>query len=159
VICVTFEVERGERQALRQRLDNIVDVFAKTLLEERLRLDRQADRDWLRDALKATKKARSALPSRPGKAAEHPVRVGGALLNSVITVAWLVEKFPAFGKLLAEREEWKPGNDLSPTVRAEFIDRETLPVLSALLGEVELVLQVAVNLLPLMPGGKGGRRR
>jgi len=158
-LCVTFDVERDERQALRQQLDNIVDVFASRLLEERRRPDRQGDRDWLSDALKATQKARAALPSRPGKAAEHPVRVGGALLNPVITVSWLVEKFPAFGELLAKREEWKPGNDVSATIRAEFIDRETLPVLSALLGEVELVLQVAVNLLPLMPGGKGGRQR
>jgi hypothetical protein len=160
VICVTFDVERNERQALRQQCDNVVDVFAGRLLDERRRPDRQGDRDWLRDALKATQKARAALPSRPGKAAEYPLRVGGPLLATVVTAAWLHEKFPAFQRLFVERTGWEPGkpcpDDPSAMVPAEFIGRETVPVLSALLAEIELVLQMAVNLLPLMPGGKGG---
>ena len=94
-ICASFKVDRGERQALRRRLDNIVDALAKSLREGRLRPDRKADRDWLHGALKAIQKARAALPSRPGPAAEVPLNVAGAQLAYVVTVIWLLEIFDA----------------------------------------------------------------
>jgi len=167
-ICEVSKINLAKRDALRQRLDSIIDAFAAAIRDDLALPDRQADRDWLDEAIKAIQKARAALPSRPGNAARDPLRVGGSLLAEVITVGWLGEQFPAFGNVLApptndgdppERKPWKPSHDPSGMARAEFIGRETLPVLSALLGEVELVLKIAAGMLPLLPGGKGGRRR
>src|SRR5262249_38762711 len=144
-ICETFAFQRGERDALRSRLDGIIDTCAESMRQARLHPDRPEDRHWLKQALKATRKARAVLPPRPGKAAEDPLRIAGAQLAGVVTVAWLAEKFPAFEKLLAppgsdcdspEWKPWAPSDDPSAVVRAEFIGRETVPVLSALLGEV-----------------------
>ena len=117
-------------------------------------------------ALKATQQARAALPSRPGDTAEVSLQVAGALLGEVVTGGWLGEKFPGFGNLLRasrgdrDSPEWsKPTiEEPSASVRGQFIGSEAVPVLSALLGEVELVLKVAGGMLPLLPRGKGGRR-
>lgn len=168
-ICATFKIDRDKRDDMRRRFDEIVHEYATKIRGERLRLDRQADQDWLRDALTATQRARAALPSRPGEAAEVPLKVAGALLGPVVSASWLGEKFPGFGNLLLAQNsdrgspEWKPwrppADDPSAMARAEFIGRETVPVLSALLAEVELVLKIADGMLPLLPGGKGGRRR
>jgi len=163
-ICKVSKIDLAKGDALRQRLDSIIDAFAAAIRDDLALPDRQADRDWLDEAIKAIQKARAALPSRPGNAARDPLRVGGSLLAEVITVGWLGEQFPAFGNVLApptndgdppERKPWKPSHDPSGMARAEFIMLETLPVLSALLGEVELVLKIAAGMLPSATGGQG----
>jgi hypothetical protein len=81
-----------------------------------------------------------------------------------VSYRWLSEKFP-FDELLPAEIVY--GDPEPPTVKqvsphqcSEFTSRRRVPVLSALLGEVGLVLTMADKMMPLIPGsgGKGGQR-
>jgi hypothetical protein len=164
-IRVTFKIDRDKIGALRRRLDEIVDAFAVSIRDERLRPDRQGDRDRLSRTRTAIKKARAALPSRTGDTAKHPLEMAGAIiLGPVVSVDWLAEKFPDFQTLLRATMDMKTGGinlaDIQRRRRAcdEFASRQTVPLVSALLEEIERSLTMAIRLFPLMPGGKGGRK-
>ena len=81
------------------------------------------------------------------------------LAMAVIRKTMRLEKYLTPPSSNGDSPEWKswtpPSDDLK--ARADFIGRETVPVLSALLGEIEIVLKIARGMIPLLPGGKGGR--
>ena len=92
------------------------------------------------------------------------MQVASAQLGCVVAENWLGEKFRD-DKLLSPVMHPDHGppfyRQIGPSEISEFTSQRAVPVMSALLSEMEHVLMMAVGMMPVIPGsgGKGGRRR
>src|SRR5437763_394404 len=92
-ICATFKIDRGERDGLRRRLDEIAAEFAANIQGERLSPDRKADHDQVRRLHTLIKEARRESASRLGEAAASAFERAAHILAVIVSKEWLRGRF------------------------------------------------------------------
>jgi hypothetical protein len=159
-ICATSKIGRDEREHVRRHLDQIADEFAAKIRGERMRPDRQADRDRLRRIHKALQKARAELEYPMGDAAEFGLQSGAPLLALMITEHWFRVRLSGVKPTL--EEILKDPSEVRREMRLrldDFASQRPADLISAVLEEVEAVLMTARTFLPvLLPRSRGGRQ-
>lgn len=187
-ICRTFKIPLARQPFFRSQLDLLVREFAEWMRAEQPKSTRREDRDYLKAALQHIKKSKWWLERQHGQSGRAALAATAAGIAPMVSGQWLNDHFPGHDLAPTERAEpasFATGSTGRSPVRApvrspmrassggkcyhdedrsldrryEFIRHRAPETLSAILGQVESDLRIALRNQNLQTGAQGGRKR
>jgi hypothetical protein len=176
-ICGTFNVSRSHQLRLKDRLDDLVDAFAKWMSDERARARRRptraSDGEQLERALAHVRKAGAKI-EKLGAAGQLAVRSVSVSIAPMLSAKWLSEVFsddelapyPSALPLhtgsrspehVSDREDMYFIEEVSLAARFQFVERRAKLTTKVVLTEIEKALTAALQSFELQPEALGGR--
>jgi hypothetical protein len=119
MICKTARIPTTEWPRLRQRLDDLIDAFATWMRNERMRPDRNSDRERIKKALSHIHRAVATM-NRLGPAGHTAFRAISPLLSPMLAAQWIIESFP--------NDDWAPHRSSLPTESSGWREPPRTPI-------------------------------
>jgi hypothetical protein len=182
-ICSTFHFRADAAKFLKKFLDDFVETFADNISSELRSPTMPADRERLKKALSAIKKAKKKFARPVGPAGRQGLDAFGHILGPALSARWLREQNPKANlpqRMLydgpgdfrlgdrAVREQRLPVRpavgrrydveDLSINERIRCVSGQPLETAHAFLSLVENALTKTLSDMLLLPGARGGQR-
>jgi len=187
-ICGTFKVPLARQPFLRTQLDLLVREFAEWMRAEQPKSTRREDRDHLKATLRDIRKSKWRLERQHGRSGRAALAATAAGIAPMLSGRWLNDHFPGHdlaptewavpascstgsssGRSVVRTPVRLPmrassggkryhDEDRSLNRRYEFIRHRAPETLSAILGQIESALCIALQNQNLQPGAQGGRK-
>jgi hypothetical protein len=169
-LCETFRIKAQDRSSLRQWLDELVSVCNHPDIGGK-HVTASMDRYAVRRCLRGLRVAEvSFKPRAISKTGESALRLSADRLASLPSLLWLQERIPdpgVFNKVNRELAQLSSGGrkltfgyrNVIARAQHDIVERYPSEVIAGILCNTREMLEQALQILPLLQGGKGGRPR